>query len=47
VTLHCGGPVEYVAPGPQPSTWAMMILSFAAIGFMTYRRKNKMALNAA
>jgi len=25
----------------------MMILGFAGIGFMTYRRKNKMALNAA
>jgi hypothetical protein len=32
---------------PEPSTWAMMILGFAGIGFMTYRRKNKMALNAA
>ncbi len=32
---------------PEPSTWAMMILGFAAIGFMAYRKKNKMALNAA
>jgi hypothetical protein len=32
---------------PEPSTWAMMLLGFAGIGFMTYRRKNKMALNAA
>ena len=32
---------------PEPSTWAMMILGFAGIGFVTYRRKNKMALNAA
>jgi type VI secretion system secreted protein VgrG len=29
---------------PEPSTWAMMILGFAGIGFMAYRRKNKMAL---
>jgi len=32
---------------PEPSTWAMMILGFAAIGFMAYRRKNKPALLAA
>jgi hypothetical protein len=32
---------------PEPSTWAMMILGFAGIGFMAYRRKNKMALNVA
>lgn len=25
---------------PEPSTWAMMILGFAAIGFMAYRRKS-------
>jgi hypothetical protein len=25
---------------PEPSTWAMMILGFAGIGFMAYRRKN-------
>ena len=31
---------------PEPSTWAMIILGFAGIGFMTYRRKNHMALNA-
>jgi hypothetical protein len=35
-----------VAAVPQPSTWAMMILGFASIGFMAYRRKNAMALNA-
>jgi PEP-CTERM motif len=34
---------------PEPSTWAMMILGFAGIGFMAYRRsrKNAMALTAA
>ncbi|MDO9385021.1 MAG: PEPxxWA-CTERM sorting domain-containing protein [Hyphomicrobiaceae bacterium] len=36
-----------VAAVPEPSTWAMMILGFAGIGFVTYRRRNKMALNAA
>jgi hypothetical protein len=24
---------------PEPSTWAMLILGFAGVGFMTYRRK--------
>ncbi|MBN8992916.1 MAG: PEP-CTERM sorting domain-containing protein [Rhizobiales bacterium] len=32
---------------PEPSTWAMMILGFAGIGFMAYRRKSKQALMAA
>jgi hypothetical protein len=31
---------------PEPSTWAMMILGFAGIGFMAYRRKLKPALMA-
>jgi hypothetical protein len=26
---------------PEPSTWAMMMLGFAAIGFMAYRRRNQ------
>jgi hypothetical protein len=25
---------------PEPSTWAMMLLGFAGVGFMAYRRKN-------
>jgi hypothetical protein len=32
---------------PEPSTWAMMILGFASIGFIAYRRKNQPALMAA
>jgi len=32
---------------PEPSTWAMMLLGFAGIGFMAYRRKSKPALLAA
>jgi hypothetical protein len=38
-----------VAPAvPEPSTWAMMILGFAGIGFVTYRRKrNGSALRVA
>jgi len=32
---------------PELSTWAMMLLGFAGVGFMTYRRKSKPALMAA
>jgi hypothetical protein len=32
---------------PEPSTWAMMILGFAGVSFMAYRRKSKPALMAA
>jgi hypothetical protein len=32
---------------PEPATWAMMILGFAGIGFMAYRRKRRPALMAA
>ena len=31
---------------PEPSTWAMLILGFASIGFMAYRRRNKAAMLA-
>jgi hypothetical protein len=30
-----------VAAVPETSTWAMMILGFAGIGFMAYRRSRK------
>jgi hypothetical protein len=31
-----------VTPGvPEPATWAMMILGFAGIGFMAYRRREQ------
>jgi PEP-CTERM motif len=33
---------------PEPSTWAMMLLGFAGVGFMAYRRKhNGQALSVA
>jgi hypothetical protein len=34
-----------VAGVPEPSTWAMLLLGFAGVGFMTYRRKAKSALH--
>jgi hypothetical protein len=36
--------ISAVAAVPEPSTWAMMILGFAGVGFMAYRRKDKRAL---
>jgi hypothetical protein len=44
VTFQILGTVSAV---PEPSTWAMMILGFAGVGFMAYRRKSKPALMAA
>jgi hypothetical protein len=32
---------------PEASTWAMMILGFAGVGFMAYRRRNQSAALAA
>jgi hypothetical protein len=29
---------------PEPSTWAMMILGFAGVGFLAYRRRNTSAM---
>jgi hypothetical protein len=38
--------VAFSSAVPEPSTWAMMILGFAGVGFMAYRRKSKPALMA-
>jgi hypothetical protein len=34
---------ELTAAIPEPSTWAMMILGFAGVGFMAYRRRNQVS----
>jgi hypothetical protein len=36
-----------VSAVPEPSTWAMMLLGFAGVGFMALRRRSKPALTAA
>jgi hypothetical protein len=41
-----GGALAAAPSAPEPSTWAMMILGFAGIGLMAYRRKSKPALMA-
>jgi hypothetical protein len=40
-------PPTSVGAVPEPSTWAMMLLGFAGIGFMAYRRKSKPAFRLA
>ena len=47
-TVFPGGEIRgFLTAVPEPSTWAMMILGFAGVGFMAYRRRNQMALSAA
>lgn len=36
-----------VSAVPEPSTWAMMILGFAGVGFVAFRRRSHSAPNAA
>ena len=40
--------IEYgsVSAVPEPSTWAMLILGFAGVGFMAYRRRSSAMLAA-
>ena len=50
--LDLGGNGEavftYIGPAaPEPSTWAMMLLGFAGLGYFAYRRKDKPAFCAA
>jgi hypothetical protein len=45
--LEVNAPVSEVAAVPEPSTWAMMLLGFAGIGFMASRRRPRPALMAA
>lgn len=36
-----------VSAVPEPSTWAMMIIGFAGVGFMAYRRRHQAAIQGA
>jgi hypothetical protein len=48
VTLVTDGGTGGISGGvPEPSTWAMMILGFAGVGFMAYRRKSQGAVRLA
>ena len=39
ITVDAAAPTQTAAV-PELSTWAMMILGFAGVGFMAYRRRN-------
>ena len=39
--------VRVTAAVPEPSTWAMMILGFAGVGYMTYRRGKQSTAHSA
>ena len=41
-----GESLQNVAPVPEPSTWAMMILGFTGVGFIAYRRRKTASLAA-
>lgn len=43
VRLFVDGTVSAV---PEPSTWAMMILGFCGVGFLAYRRRNRLIVSA-
>ena len=34
-------PLSMQTAVPEPSTWAMLLLGFAGVGFMAYRRRNR------
>jgi hypothetical protein len=36
-----------VSDVPEASTWAMLLIGFAGLGYMAYRRRNNLALHAA
>ncbi len=37
---------SFITAVPEVSTWAMMILGFAGLGFMTYRRRKSATIAA-
>jgi hypothetical protein len=39
--------LSFTTAVPEPSTWAMMMLGFAGVGFMAYRRRNKQVFRFA
>ena len=45
-TFNMAFTLQGVSGIPEPSTWAMLIVGFAGVGFMAYRRKSKPALMA-
>ena len=46
LTFRTFADTDFNSAVPEPSTWAMMILGFAGIGFMAYRRRKPATLAA-
>ncbi|WFU13526.1 PEP-CTERM sorting domain-containing protein [Bradyrhizobium sp. CB3481] len=44
--VNLTGTITAVAPVPESSTWAMMILGFAGVGYLAYRRRNQTTASA-
>lgn len=40
------GEINVLSAVPEPSTWAMMLIGFAGLGFMAYRRSRKIVAQA-
>jgi len=43
--LYLPDGLSIAAPVPEPSTWAMMLLGFAGVGFMTWRQRRAHQIN--
>jgi hypothetical protein len=46
IQIEWAGEFSYIAPVPEPSTWAMLLIGFAGIGYLARRRDWKALLNA-
>ncbi|WP_027516236.1 PEPxxWA-CTERM sorting domain-containing protein [Bradyrhizobium sp. WSM1417] len=46
-TDHLHGTFSINSAVPEPATWAMMVLGFAGLGFMAYRRRNQSSARLA
>ncbi|MBO0734135.1 MAG: PEP-CTERM sorting domain-containing protein [Methylocapsa sp.] len=49
LSIFFGGPGAFAFGGviPEPSTWAMMLIGFAGLGFLGYRRTRRARPQAA
>nr|WP_084462236.1 PEPxxWA-CTERM sorting domain-containing protein [Bradyrhizobium sp. WSM1417] len=45
--VRLGGVTTIAGAVPEPSTWAMLVLGFAGVGFMAYRRKQHSSFRIA
>lgn len=41
-----GSVMEEITAVPEPSTWALMLIGFAGVGFLSYRRRRSVVLSA-